>query len=74
VEPDVVEPDVSERSDVVLTVLAIALELGLTGHPELVRERRWGEPAETAAVFSSADAMGGARAFAERRPPVWTGK
>jgi enoyl-CoA hydratase len=41
---------------------------------KLMRERRWGEPAETAAVFSSADAMEGARAFAERRPPAWTGK
>jgi enoyl-CoA hydratase/carnithine racemase len=29
---------------------------------------------ETAAVFRSADAMEGARAFAERRPPVWIGK
>jgi enoyl-CoA hydratase len=41
---------------------------------KLMRERRWGTPEETAAVFRSADAMEGAVAFAERRPPVWTGK
>jgi enoyl-CoA hydratase len=40
----------------------------------LMRERRWGEPAEIEAVFRSADAAEGARAFAERRPPVWSGK
>jgi len=39
-----------------------------------MRERRWGDADETAAVFRSADAMEGARAFAERRTPVWTGK
>jgi enoyl-CoA hydratase len=41
---------------------------------KLMRERRWGEPDEVATVFASADAMEGARAFAERRPPVWTGR
>jgi enoyl-CoA hydratase len=41
---------------------------------KLMRERRWGTPGEIAAIFRSADAMEGARAFAERRPPVWTGK
>ena len=41
---------------------------------KLMRERRWGTPEETAAVFRSSDAMEGARAFAERRSPVWTGK
>ena len=41
---------------------------------KLMRERRWGTPGETAAVFRSSDAMEGARAFAERRSPVWTGK
>ena len=41
---------------------------------KLMRERRWGTAEETVAVFGSSDAMEGARAFAERRPPVWTGK
>lgn len=41
---------------------------------KLMRERRWGTAEETMAVFGSADAMEGARAFAERRQPVWTGK
>jgi enoyl-CoA hydratase len=40
---------------------------------KLMRERRWGSPEEIAAIFRSADAMEGALAFAERRPPVWTG-
>jgi enoyl-CoA hydratase len=40
---------------------------------KLMRERRWGEPAEVEKVFHSADAAEGARAFAERRPPAWTG-
>jgi enoyl-CoA hydratase len=40
---------------------------------KLMRERRWGESAEVEAVFRSADAAEGARAFAERRPPVWSG-
>jgi enoyl-CoA hydratase len=40
---------------------------------KLMRERRWGEPAEVQAVFRSADAAEGARAFAERRPAEWTG-
>jgi len=47
------------------------LAVGLT--KKLMRERRWGEPEEVASVFRSADAMEGARAFAERRPPAWTG-
>src|SRR5580692_2111931 len=41
---------------------------------KLIRERRWADADETAAIFRSADAMEGARAFAERRPPAWTGK
>jgi enoyl-CoA hydratase len=41
---------------------------------KLMRERRRGRPEELAAIFTSADAMEGARAFAERRPPVWTGQ
>jgi enoyl-CoA hydratase len=40
----------------------------------LIRERRWADAEETAAIFRSADALEGARAFAERRPPAWTGK
>ena len=36
-------------------------------------ERRWAGPDDIDAVFRSADAMEGARAFAERRPPSWTG-
>jgi len=48
--------------------------LAVTLTKKLMRERRWGEPDETATVFGSADAMEGARAFAERRPPVWNGR
>jgi enoyl-CoA hydratase len=40
----------------------------------LMRERRWGNPAEVESVFRSADAMEGATAFAERRTPVWKGE
>ncbi|TDT98360.1 short chain enoyl-CoA hydratase [Streptomyces sp. 846.5] len=47
--------------------------LGVAMTKKLIRERRWGEPEEVTAVFRSADAAEGARAFAERRPPVWTG-
>ena len=54
--------------------IAANAPLGVAITKKLMRERRWGEPDETAAVFRSADAMEGARAFAERRPPVWTGK
>ena len=48
--------------------LAIALT------KKLMRECRWADPEEAAGVFRSADALEGARAFAERRPPVWSGK
>jgi enoyl-CoA hydratase len=41
---------------------------------KLTRDRRWGEPAEIETVFRSADAIEGARAFAERRSPTWSGK
>ena len=47
--------------------------LGVAMTKKLMRERRWGEPDEVVSVFRSADATEGARAFAERRPPVWTG-
>ena len=40
---------------------------------KLIRERRWADADETAAIFRSADALEGARAFAERRPPAWAG-
>ncbi len=48
--------------------------LGVAMTKKLMRERRWAEPDEANTVFSSADAMEGARAFAERRPAVWSGK
>jgi len=48
--------------------------LGVAMTKKLMRERRWAEPAEVESVFRSADASEGARAFAERRRPVWTGK
>jgi enoyl-CoA hydratase len=48
--------------------------LGVAMTKKLMRERRWAEPAEVDSVFRSADAAEGARAFAERRSPVWTGK
>jgi enoyl-CoA hydratase len=48
--------------------------LGVAMTKKLMRERRWAEPAEVESVFRSADAAEGARAFAERRSPVWTGK
>ncbi|MGI8329499.1 enoyl-CoA hydratase-related protein [Actinomadura scrupuli] len=61
---------------------ALALAVRITGNgplgvamtKKLMRERRWGDPAEVETVFRSADAVEGARAFAERRPPVWTGR
>ncbi len=48
--------------------------LGVAMTKKLMRERRWAEPDEVTSVFKSADAVEGARAFAERRSPVWTGK
>lgn len=48
--------------------------LGVAMTKKLMREHRWAEPAEVESVFRSADAVEGARAFAERRSPVWTGK
>lgn len=48
--------------------------LGVAVTKKLMRERRWGEPAEVEQIFRSADAAEGARAFAERRPPEWTGR
>jgi enoyl-CoA hydratase len=47
--------------------------LGVAMTKKLMRQRRWGDPGEVAEVFGSSDAAEGARAFAERRPPVWTG-
>lgn len=60
--------------------LALALQiagnapLGVAVTKKLMRERRWGEPAEVEQIFRSADAAEGALAFAERRPPEWTGR
>jgi enoyl-CoA hydratase len=54
--------------------IALNAPLGVAVTRKLMRERRWGEPAEVEAVFRSADAMEGARAFAERRTPAWSGK
>jgi enoyl-CoA hydratase len=48
--------------------------LGVAMTKKLMRARRWAEPEEVESVFRSADAAEGARAFAERRSPVWTGK
>ncbi|MEU9288626.1 enoyl-CoA hydratase-related protein [Streptomyces sp. NPDC048275] len=48
--------------------------LGVAMTKKLIRERRWAEPEEVQSVFRSQDAAEGARAFAERRPPAWTGR
>ncbi|HEU5026037.1 MAG TPA: enoyl-CoA hydratase-related protein [Spirillospora sp.] len=48
--------------------------LGVAMTKRLMRERRWAAPEEVGKVFGSADAAEGARAFAERRPPVWKGE
>lgn len=47
--------------------------LGVAMTKKLIRERRWAEPDEVTSVFRSRDAAEGARAFAERRTPLWTG-
>ncbi|GAA3204527.1 enoyl-CoA hydratase-related protein [Actinocorallia longicatena] len=47
--------------------------LGVAMTKKLMRQSRWPDRAEAASVFGSADAREGARAFAERRPPTWTG-
>jgi enoyl-CoA hydratase len=48
--------------------------LGVAMTKKLMRSRRWAQPDEIESVFRSADATEGARAFAERRAPVWTGR
>ena len=66
-----------EVRDMALTLAGRIAEngpLGVAMTKKLMRERRWAEPAEVDSVFRSADAAEGARAFAERRSPVWTGK
>jgi enoyl-CoA hydratase len=54
--------------------IAANAPLGVAVTKKLMRERRWGEPAEVQQIFRSADAAEGARAFAERRPPEWMGR
>jgi enoyl-CoA hydratase len=54
--------------------IAANAPLAVAATKKLMRGRRWAEPAEVDEVFHSADAMEGARAFAERRTAVWTGK
>jgi len=65
--------EVLDEALAVAQQIAANAPLAVTVTKKLIRERRWGEPAEVEAVFRSADAAEGARAFAERRPPVWTG-
>jgi enoyl-CoA hydratase len=54
--------------------IAANAPLALATTKKLIRERRWGTPEETAAVFRSADAREGTIAFAEKRRPAWTGE
>lgn len=67
-------------SEVLPAALALAEKiaanapLGVAMTKKLMRERRWGTPEETHSVFGSDDAKEGARAFAERRLPLWSGK
>ena len=48
--------------------------LGVAMTKKLMRKSRWPDRAEVDEVFRSADALEGARAFADRRPPTWTGR
>ncbi len=63
------------KSEAIALAMRIAenAPLSVAMTKKLMRERRWGTPGEIAAIFRSADALEGARAFAERRPPVWSG-
>jgi enoyl-CoA hydratase len=47
----------------------VAMAIDYTSHDAFVKQRAIAEP-----VFASADAQEGARAFAERRAPVWKGE
>lgn len=47
--------------------------LGVAMTKKLMRKSRWPDAAEVDAVFRSRDALEGARAFAERRSPMWKG-
>jgi enoyl-CoA hydratase len=57
-----------------LKLAARIAENGAARTKKPMRECQWADAEETAGIFRSADAMEGARAFAERRPPVWSGK
>ena len=71
----VVPADSVQRAAIELAEkIAANAPLSLAITKKLMRERRWGTPEETRAVFGSADAREGAIAFAERRAPIWTGK
>jgi enoyl-CoA hydratase len=66
--------DVKQEALALAARIAENAPLSVAITKKLMRERRWGTDEETSAVFRSGDAMEGARAFAERRTPVWTGK
>jgi len=66
--------DVKQEALALAAKIAENAPLSVAITKKLMRERRWGTDEETSAVFRSGDAMEGARAFAERRAPVWTGK
>ena len=71
----VVQPDTVRTEALVLAErIAENGPLGVAMTKKLIRERRWAEPTEIESVFRSADATEGAKAFAERRTPLWTGK
>ena len=69
------------RSREMVERIARNAPLGLAASKELIREQQGRTEAEfwtmqqtqIGAVFSSKDAIEGATAFAEKRPPTWTG-
>jgi enoyl-CoA hydratase len=66
--------DVLPTARALATRIAANGPLGVAMTKKMMRERRWPDPAEIDAVFESEDAREGARAFAERRSPVWRGR